>query len=658
MASIETLQAREHDRDDDLDALDALDALIVTREPLERETSPHAARPRRWMRSARFAPASEPASADLTADNADYTAVSDDAASTDAPQHSTVRRLAVRVADRLMARLFTLFQSLIIWLQSDARLPRLARALVARLRAWLLFESPLPGLWRAGLAWLRSERPLPLRLRRAATWLARLTGALAQRVNAETPWGSAGLERTLSLRQKALRAGSMALLIGLTLYLLLNGPALTLAALHNAGATLDARLHPPKLQPTLAERGYQAVKSPPFAYNLSQISIAPVAGSASTAWACWASPFANQGTRGVWSAMAYRTADGGESWRQLTLPQTSALGCKTLADPERPASALIVLAQGLAPDGSCIAPFIYLTTDAGQSWKQVVWPLGPSEAACSFQMALQGGAIYAWSPQPLVRGTNPDVAPTGRLLVTRDAGATWALADNGLDDNIGLAIVGFRPGGRILATIANARGAGASDSATLMTSDDYGATWRNLGVLPGAFPQVFVSNDGSVTDHGGWGRLYELAEALTNGSPTTPQQLYLATSYIGQGWTPLPLPPLGADIVNSAQSRQPLVVGLGPAGSLEVERGIVDAANSQLNSARLLWVWNPARSVWLLDPQVVPGNLEMEGVTWRAGDQIYWMTTLQLGVPPVLQIYTKTYPADVFTHFKESSSAA
>ncbi len=609
MATIETPQAWESDGENEL---------VVTRESLESDASPRAARTlrRRFTASTSLAHELAPNNG---SDTSTATSLEDDAAISNAPRWAAEARI----------------ERLLTW----------AIALAHAVGIWLRAETPLPRLWQAFRAtsrrWLTSERPLPHTARRAAATLATRAAALLRRVNEETPWARAGLERNLTARQKVLRAGSITLLIGLTLFLLLNGPAVSVATLRSAGEALNTRLHPPKPQPTLAESGYIAVKSPPGAYNLSQISLAPMAGQPGAAWACWATPFSLQGQRGAWSARAYVTTSGGAHWNPLSLPQSAAVDCNALADSEQPASALFVLSQGLAPDGSCIAPFLYLTTNGGVGWTPIPWPLGPSAAACDFQMALQGGAIYVWSAQPLLRDLPPVAPPTGRLLVTRDAGQTWAPADNGLDDSAGLAVVGFRPGGRILAT-TTVRGAANGSSSTLMTSDDYGATWRDLGVLPGAFPQVYVSNDSNVTDHGGWGRLYELAETVANGQPSMPQQLYLATAYVGQGWTPLPLPPLGTDTTTSAQSRQPLVIGLG--------RGIVDAANSQLSPARLLWVWNPAHGEWLLDPQMIPGNLALQGATWHAGDQIYWMTTLQLGVPPVLQIYTKTLPADLLSH--------
>lgn len=454
-----------------------------------------------------------------------------------------------------------------------------------------------------------------------------------------------GWQRALSLRQRVVRGGMISLLVVLALFLLLGGPSATVGAIHRAGAALNARLHPPKPQATLADQGYKTIKSPPGGYNLPEMSIAPITGQADAAWTCWATLFSQPGKPNVWTAHAFYTASGGARWSTLALPTTIAQTCTVIADGESSNAALILLGQGLAPDGSCIAPYLYLTTDTGSSWMRVPWPLGPSDAACDVTAALRGGAIYLWSRTPLVRGTNPFVPPTGRLLISRDAGHTWTPADAGLDDSAGLAIVGFRSGGHILATIADVRVSGSAS--TLMASDDYGATWRNLGDPPGAFPQVFVSSDNGVTDHGGWGRLYEIAETETKGVPTVPPQGYLATAYVGQSWTPVPLPPLPDGAVAAAQSNQPLILGVGPVGALEAARGAIEAPNAQLSPARRMWVWNPSQSAWLLDPQTLPGNVQMYGAAWRAGDQIVWMTTLQLGVPPILQIYTKLYPADI-----------
>lgn len=451
----------------------------------------------------------------------------------------------------------------------------------------------------------------------------------------------------LSPRQKALRTTAILLLLAATLLTLLGGPSTAIAAVRSAGAALDARLHPPQPQPSLARHDYLAIKSPPGAYNLPTISLAPALGPTGAAWACWATPFPPHKGSAVWTTHAYYTNDAGAAWRSLALPQTIAQGCSVIADGEKATNALAILISPYTYttyNGGCPAPSLYLTADTGATWMRIPTPVRASGLACEINTALRDGAIYLWADKPILSDTNPYLPPTGRFIVSRDEGRTWIPADVGLDDSAGFDIVSFRPGGRILATIADPKTSGSATR--LMESGDFGASWSDLGAIPGAFAQVYASDDNTANDHGGWGRLYALARSESHGVPTIPASFTLATSYAGQRWAPVTLPPVAPGVALNPQSLQPLARGVGPAGTLEVERGIVESPNAQLSPSRLLWIWNPARKLWLLDPLPLPGNLSVMGDSWNAGDQTIWVTTLQLGVPPILQISTKAYLAD------------
>lgn len=450
--------------------------------------------------------------------------------------------------------------------------------------------------------------------------------------------------RALSSRQKALRGSTTLMLFVLTLYFLLGGPAMTASAVNSWGTSLRTLLHPAPRQPTLAERKFIVVNSPPGANNLQTISIAPVSGNAGAAWACWTSPpGADQPTPGAWIAHGFYTTDSGHPWTNVRLPDVTGQTCTVEADrdPLSP-SALFVLGQNPAPDGSCTSPVLLKTRNEGHSWTAVPWPLGPSDAACEFGSALIDGVIYLWSTSPLTRATNAYTPPTGRILTSHDDGQTWIPADVGLEDANGLDVIGFRRGGNILASIADVHSGGSSS--LLMESDDYGSSWRTLGRVPDAFPQVYVSTDLNATDHGGWGRIYALTHREINGSVTLPQQPMIETLLIGQPWQEIPLPPMVAGTTPDLQSREPVVVGVGPSAALELERGIVEEPQSQLSPARRFWLWTPGASRWFLDPQPLPGNLEFQGAAWVNGSEILWVTILRLGVPPVLQIYSKTLP--------------
>ncbi len=469
--------------------------------------------------------------------------------------------------------------------------------------------------------------------------------------SAPTPRALVGWRGALSHRQKAVRTSGILLLLAATLLALLGGPSAAIAGVRSAGTALDARLHPPQPQPTLPRHDYTAIKSPPGSYNLPTMSLAPAGAPAGAAWTCWTTPYPPHKGAEVWTVHAFYTSDSGADWRSLTLPQKTAQQCTVIADGETAGSALVILVQPYTYktyNGGCPAPTLFLTTDTGATWTRIPTPVIGSLLACGINIALWNDAIYLWADQPLLSGMNPYLPPTGRIIVSRNDGRAWLPADVGLDDSAGFAIVSFRPGGRILATIADPR---ISGSATrMLESADYGASWSDLGALPGAFAQVYASDDNSITDHGGWGRLYSLARTESHGVPTLPASYTLATAFAGQRWTPIALPPIAPAATLNPQSLQPLALGVGPAGALEVERGIVESQNAQLSPSRLLWLWNPARKLWLLDPLPLPGNLRVMGESWRAGDETIWMTTLQLGVPPILRIYTKTYPTSELKH--------
>lgn len=450
-------------------------------------------------------------------------------------------------------------------------------------------------------------------------------------------------ERRLIARQKLTRGAVAVLAVALALFTLLDGPGATRGALN----TLNAKLFSPLSTPTIAASDYTLQQLPPSAQHLSTISLAPVAETSGTAFACWVNPFpdAPADQRGL--AVIYRTSDFGHSWRRLAFSRIVAVGCSVVTSAVTDAAggvgALVIAAPGYTTGGLCETPNLFAALGDGEVWTAVPWAAPGVTAPCDIQFALAGDAIFAWSTQPLITSASPANA-AGRLIVTRDYGATWSAADAGMGDDAGLALVGFRPGGRILATMPDV--SGPPGAAMLMESSDYGATWRDLGDPPGAFPVVYASTDPSATDSGGWGRLYVRARPLISGVPADASHALLATATPGSKWTPIPLPPLVALDDSGVESALPVVVAVGPAGSLLVERGFVPTNNeSQLSPERRLWVWSAGQRRWLLDPQPSLSNADLLGWGWSHGDQTIWVTSLELGVPPTLLLFTKTYTA-------------
>ena len=482
---------------------------------------------------------------------------------------------------------------------------------------------PVEG-WRA---------PLAGGMERIGSWL----GADSAQEPSPTPRAGGGWDRRLSARQKLTRGAAATLVIVLALFALLDGPNAARGALSRVGAVL----FPPPPTPIISASDYSLNHLPPAAQHIARIALTPETTQPGAAFACWVNSFkdAPADQRGI--AVVYQTDNYARTWRRLPLPTLNGQDCDVIADTTGSDGALVVVWPGYTSGGLCLAPRLFHSRDGGATWGAIPLAAPGVTAPCNIQFAVVGDAIFAWSTQPLISGPRP-VNATGRLIVTRDQGATWRVADAGLADDAGLRMVGFRSGGRILATTPDV--SGPAGVWKLVESADYGATWRDLGDLPGAFPMVYASTDPSVTSGGGWGRLYVVARTLTGDVPASPSQVLLATATIGADWKTIPLPPLAAGDTTDPEIVGTVVLGVGPAQSLLVEHGDAPTNDDeQLRPARRLWAWSADQRRWLLDPQPTPGNADLMGWGWSQGDQTIWVTSLQLGIPPTLRLFTKTY---------------
>ncbi|HEX9036521.1 MAG TPA: hypothetical protein VF808_05970 [Ktedonobacterales bacterium] len=481
--------------------------------------------------------------------------------------------------------------------------------------------APLAG-WRA---------PLAAWVERLGEWLgAPATPETSSAYRADTQ------PRRLTSQQKAGRAAALALAIVVTLFMLLDGAAAT----RNALGALDLALHPPQPTPTISDSGYHLQRLPPTAQHQSHISIAPAANISGVAFGCWIDPFTRSQDFAVGALAVYRTYNGGENWVALRAPSLQAADCTVVTDIADPSGALLIVEPSYYTYGVCETPRLFVTHDSGLDWSDVLWPASIADTPCGdYQYTLAGNAVYL---QDIAQGISRPLSATARglLLVTRDGGASWAAADNGLQDINGLNIVAYRYGGGILASEPDV--AGAPGASRLVESRDYGATWRSLGDLPGAFPAVFASQDTSLgTD---WGQLYVLARPLVGGAPANDITLVLATATTGSRWTTIPLPPLISGDESGSSQSTPSPLGVGPGGALFLERGVVSTNDrSQLTPPRRLWAWSPTERRWLLDPDAVPSDIDELDWSWNAGDLTVWLTSLQLGVPPTMMLFTRVY---------------
>ncbi|PZR56761.1 MAG: hypothetical protein DLM50_07405 [Candidatus Meridianibacter frigidus] len=189
----------------------------------------------------------------------------------------------------------------------------------------------------------------------------------------------------------------------------------------------------------------------------------------------------------------YRSIDGGRTWADMGLHETTAIGSIWI-DP-RNSNKVVVGALG-DPFASNPQRGVYRTTDGGAHWQQVL-ALGPSSGASDLASSHKSpDVIYAgmwqfgrtgWSVQS--GGENDG------LYRSTDGGATWTkLQGRGLPTDtlgrIGLAVAPSDPN-RVYALIQSKQG-------ILWRSDDDGNHWQmvsadtNINERPFYFSHVFV----------------------------------------------------------------------------------------------------------------------------------------------------------------------
>jgi photosystem II stability/assembly factor-like uncharacterized protein len=169
----------------------------------------------------------------------------------------------------------------------------------------------------------------------------------------------------------------------------------------------------------------------------------------------------------------YKSVDAGTTWKKAGLPETGRIG-RILVHPTNPQ---IVYACAL---GRATGPQqergVYRTTNGGETWDRVLF-VNP-ETGCS------GISMDARDPNVLIAGTWQVVVHTWAMFsggegsgvyITRDGGATWKKAEDGLPKPpVGKIDVAIAPSDskRMFALIQT------PNQGSLWRSDDAGATWR------------------------------------------------------------------------------------------------------------------------------------------------------------------------------------
>ncbi len=174
----------------------------------------------------------------------------------------------------------------------------------------------------------------------------------------------------------------------------------------------------------------------------------------------------------------YRSADGGETWRNTGLRESRHIG-RILVDPHDPDR---VLVAALGPYFAASRDRgVYLTTDGGARWTRVLAPENDRTGAVDLARDdAHPGVVYAatWQTQmhPWLDYFQPRIGPGSGIWKSTDGGAHWSrLSGGGLPPGplgrIGIAVSGDVVYASIVAS---------GDASGLYRSGDGGAHWTRV----------------------------------------------------------------------------------------------------------------------------------------------------------------------------------
>lgn len=443
----------------------------------------------------------------------------------------------------------------------------------------------------------------------------------------------------LTRRQKALRGGLASLVVFVTAFFILGGPA--------AAEAFVRGLNPPRpltYSESHNRRSELAVLPAPGEKETpADVRISPAAGNRGDAYACWAGADSSGEASNANATTALHVAvlpDVSAMWKELQPPVASATYCAVTADTARESWLALAVYGNTKVNNQCGLPDLFLSTSSGASWMPIRWP-NQWITACNVNLSLTDGHLYLSADDPLLIRNAFEVGAPERIVTTADEGRTWQVADVGLPFASSINLVGLRPGGHVLVETTDKSQAATG---TLWESDTNGASWHSLGELPGADPVVAVSTNPTVTGNGGWGRIYDIAQTRTDGVPDGLNSPQVETAFPGGTWTPLKLP---APIAGNGDSFVNEIEGavVGPDNSLTVLRVAPSATLNTVAPANFVWTWNPAQRTWHEASFVIPSNTIVQGTAWGDSQMRMWMTEINMGVPISVTVRTFTLTA-------------
>ena len=205
-------------------------------------------------------------------------------------------------------------------------------------------------------------------------------------------------------------------------------------------------------------------------------------GDAVTALSRYGSQFLATGTNaGAGTGVVWTSADG-RAWHRFTAQQFGLVdhpGEQVFAMTNAAASGTMTLIVGTARSGGKVCSYVWLSPDAGASWRTVVVPMGHGAGGSFTGMAGTPGHFIAVRP-----GTAADGRPDALVYTSADA-VNWSFA------SAIAAPGGFRPsqvsGGSGSTGSFVVAGHDSRGNSIAYSSLDQGATWTRsggFGVIP------------------------------------------------------------------------------------------------------------------------------------------------------------------------------
>jgi hypothetical protein len=379
---------------------------------------------------------------------------------------------------------------------------------------------------------------------------------------------------------------------------------------------------------------------PPSAYTtpISLIHVAPGYSSnpfISSAWVCWVTEplVRSPGTTNVLHVA--RTLDGGQTWRELAPTISSASGCHIAADHENFSSALLVADASDGGTGPCAARLL-LTQDDGDSWRPIPTPQTYA-TDCSGGYSLFGDTIFASA------GENTTTPPQSVEAWRIGASSAWTIASAG-PDLIVTAVIGQRSDGRLLGAAAFADPNAGSGS--IVESADGGATWSQIGALPGANATLYM-DERAPKAHAANEPVYAISNKAPQTTQGVPARVLWRWDDERHQWVALPDIPRLVNVPDPLAQPDTAAVGVGPDGGLLVSAPITASLDDE-PASRSFWYWEDTTQHWIRNDTASAPGAYLYGLGWSGNAATLWLIYLHLGVPPHLEMFTTRFSADSF----------